>query len=432
MDSSELHRKLLYCGYDDVADYLKNSPINRHIYKMLLDLIPIYQITVPVVTLFSEIYYQCVRIQSEGNPTEDISRRYLDEEEIWLGPQSGNTNMLVFCIVWALFMRKKQLLINEECFLKLLTPLIADSEFMKAGQVLVKYMADKDLYTPSKFRYMPCPIDEIPMRIDLDYHTSMTTMEKLRNALSLPVESSDVDFNPWRKVTNNFSMNAIDWYINLYSTREDQLRLLERVKRACTMKEYEKLRDFFELTDKQIRAGRYVINSMGYEHINRDYVQTIKKEDPEVLYSRRAMYEYELNDYKRQIRKLEEEHRSDISRLEAKYQAEIAELRQRLEQQPANEAAVANKREGVDELTLTLAEMAAFIKERFTKSGADEVSSMLYRKAIEHGCTGEATFKVIDSIVTDIIQRDAPHQNFDISAHQVNINSEVENKHAEY
>lgn len=432
MDSSELHRKLLYCGYDNVASYLKNNPLNRQIYKILLNLIARYQLSVHVVTLINEVYYQCVRIQSEGNPTEDISRRYLDEEEIWLGPQSGNINILVFCIVWALFMRKNHLLINEKCFLKQLTPLIADSEFMTSGQALVDYMAANDIYSPYKFKYMPCPIDQIPMRIDLEYNTTMTTKELLKSALSLPVESSDVDFNPWRKVTNNFSTNAIDWYINLYTTREDQLRLLERIKRACSKKEFEERRNYFELTEKHIRAGEYVVNSMGYEHIDRDYVQALRG-DPEMYHSNMAMYEYEIHEYERQIRQLKDEHLSNINRLEAKYQFEIVELKQRLEQQPAKPKTVSNKETDTDELTLTLTEMAAFMKNHFSKSGADEVSAMLYHMAIEHGYTDEETSQMIDSIITDIIQRDTSCQTINITyAQQVNINpNEVNNTSTE-
>ena len=40
MTPSGLHRQLLFYGYDEVTDFLKNSPLNRHIYKKYLDLLP--------------------------------------------------------------------------------------------------------------------------------------------------------------------------------------------------------------------------------------------------------------------------------------------------------------------------------------------------------------------------------------------------------
>lgn len=421
MDSSTLHRKLLYCGYSDVADHLKNSPINRYIYKLLIDLLPAYQIAVPVVNIFNEVYYQCVRIQSEGNPTEEISRRYIDEEEVWLGSDSGNTNMLVFSIVWALFKRKRKLQLNEASFLTLLTPLVNESEFVSVGQVMVKYMEDNNIHTPNKFKFMPCPIEDIPMRIDLEYHTTMTKMEKLKNALSLPVESSDVDFNPWRKVTDGFSKQEILWYVYLYSNREDQLRLVERIKRACTKNELHNLCDFFDWLVDNIRNGDYVVNSTPFMHISRDYIRSMGWHYDSYEMDAK-MFDKVRGNYERQIKELDEKHQLDLNRMKSKYQAEIDELKQRLERNPTKEQMTANKSEVMDELTLTLNEMAAFMKNRFTKSGADEVCAMLYRKAIEHGCTSEETFKTIDSIVTNILQRDATHQTINIpSATQVNI-----------
>lgn len=47
MNASELSRQLLFYGYDEVTDYLKNSPLNRYIYKKFLTLLPEYGITVP-------------------------------------------------------------------------------------------------------------------------------------------------------------------------------------------------------------------------------------------------------------------------------------------------------------------------------------------------------------------------------------------------
>lgn len=54
MTPSGLHRQLLFYGYDEVTDFLKNSPLNRHIYMKYLDLLPERNIEVPMVRLFNE------------------------------------------------------------------------------------------------------------------------------------------------------------------------------------------------------------------------------------------------------------------------------------------------------------------------------------------------------------------------------------------
>lgn len=61
--------------------------------------------------------------------------------------------------------------------------------------------------------------------------------------------------------------------------------------------------------------------------------------------------------------------------------------------------------------------MTAIMKERFTRSGTDDVRAMFYYKAIENGCTGGETFQMIDSIGIVIIQCNTPYQTFDVYTH---------------
>ena len=51
MTASELQRNLIFSGYSDVTDYLKNSPVNRFLYKRLLEILPLAEIETPVVTI---------------------------------------------------------------------------------------------------------------------------------------------------------------------------------------------------------------------------------------------------------------------------------------------------------------------------------------------------------------------------------------------
>ncbi len=264
MTSSELHRKLLYCGFDNISAYTSKSPINRYMNQLLLDVCREYQIEVGVLSLFNEIYYQCVRIQYDGKPDIGVYKRYMIESRAWL--KSDQAAELVFCMVWAIYKRRKYYNSQGDILIQKIKSFIADSEFMKTANRFVQYMEENNLHTPSLFSAMPIPVKQIPKRIDLKYHTSMTLKEKIFSFFSLQVESSAKDFNPWRNVTDNYSNNVILFYIKLYRDRESQLALLERIQSACTKEEHEGHRVCFDMLKDQILYGDYVpLSGMFYD-----------------------------------------------------------------------------------------------------------------------------------------------------------------------
>lgn len=429
MNSSELHRKLLFCGYSDITDYFKHSQVNRYIYKQMLRLLPTHQIDIPVLTLLNEIYYQCVRVQYDGKPGEALSRRYLDEEEAWLGRDSGHANMLVFCYVYVLIIRKLRHPFEEECFLKQIYPLIEGCEFMPAANELLQYMVDNDISSPYKFSTMTCPLKEIPMRIDLECRTDMSLTESVKASLSLPVESSPIDFNPWRKVTDNFSSKAIIFYVRLYDSREEQMRLVERIELACTKDEVKHREEFFTKLRMYIRSGGFVNNSIGYSQILRDLVYCSTGEwsiDTEV----KRLQKINQN-LQQRLDEIQHTYEAEMKRIEAKYQAEIAELKQRYGE--TDEEAVIDegtKKSQPEQLSLTITELSDYVKERFSKSGGDEASAMLYRLAVKHKCLDDETFKLIDDIVPAIWRREFRPTEVNIpSAGQVNINPQNVHNH---
>jgi hypothetical protein len=72
---------------------------------------------------------------------------------------------------------------------------------------------------------------------------------------------------------------------------------------------------------------------------------------------------------------------------------------------------------------LSVSEMIEIVKERFSKSGADEFYGMISNLAVKHGCMNEAMWQMIDGIVPAVIERDKPRQTVRIPhAAQVNIN----------
>lgn len=234
MTSSELHRKLLYCGYTDITDYLKNSPVNRFIYKIILEVGKRNEIDIPVLTLINEIYYQCVKIQNDRTPGIKIKERYIEEESLWLG--SENAAMLVYCLVWAVFRHKKHRTFQEDCFMDEITTMIMQSRFATLPEDLMYFLADHHYSTPDVFLTMPCPIQEIPFSLHKGTNNN----------------------NPWKEITDSFSPKTIEWYIMLYATKEDQESLLKCIENSCDDENNEINGKVFYKIRKGIEDGIYV------------------------------------------------------------------------------------------------------------------------------------------------------------------------------
>ena len=165
MSPSSLNRKLLFHGYEEVTDYLKNSPLNRYLYKSILGILSASGINVPVVTLFNEIYYQCVRVNFDGTPGVDMERRYWSEEEAWIGSSDGA--QLVFCVVWALLGSKRNFTFQEECFLSALAPYIKNSPLREFAEGLPREFRSYGFVVPNRFPVMTCPVSELPVFTDM-------------------------------------------------------------------------------------------------------------------------------------------------------------------------------------------------------------------------------------------------------------------------
>lgn len=429
MTSSELHRKLLFCGHTELTDFLQNSPTNRYIYKMLIDL----DLKVPALAILNEVYYQCIRVQCDGNPGEDVSRRYIDEGCEWLGDEDAI--MLVLCLVLALIERKVRVSENEQCWIQHIMPCLEGHHHMSAYKDLVAYMTDNDYHSPYQFKPKPCPIDEIPVRIDLEYNLSMSKLDKVKARLNMPVESSAIDFNPWRKVTDNFSPNTILWYIKLYKTREDQLRLLQRITKACTPDEYMAYEHYFTEMERYIRMGDTVNRSISYQHLFRDYIvanpdEKFEYDDPSRRWNtNRWKFEElskELAEVKQQCEKQSKAHEKERALMEAKYQSEIERLKEQLAVQSQQDATSAKAVQTTGQAhpvgLITLEEMVAYVKEKYNKADADTFTLMLYRLAQAKNITDESFFKLVDSIDLAVRERETQRQIVNIdTATQVNI-----------
>lgn len=429
MNASELNRQLLFYGYSEATDFLKNSPLNRYLYKQFLNILPKYGIGIPMVQLFNEIYYQCVRVNYDGTPGVDIKQRYFEEESEWLKSEAAAN--LVFVIVWDLLKAKRKLTFHEDCFLSQMTPYIEDCELIEIGRTIYTELRYLEIEIPDPFPTLTCPISSIPK---FEYiprenrHRSLTDMINASVESKLNLGNQFFEMNEhteaWRTVTSNYSLSIIEKYIRLYSNPDDQLELIDRLRRTLPHDDNISLEEFIMKLANSIKTGNFDPDdsSAGREDGNRQESYEISRaEDIDMV----GDLKKERDELKSQIDELQKSHKMELAKMEAQYKAEIDKIgkeRNRLAHEP-------EAREEQDsapkpkELTLTLSEIVDFVKERFSRSGAAEMCTMLYGKAIEHNRVDEDVFKLIEGIVPAIIKRDKPQTNVDIKeASQVNIN----------
>ena len=225
MTASELSRKLLFDGADEVTKYLENCPFNQYLHALLIDAMHKQRVDIPMVTLFNELQYQCVHISYDATPGEGIRERFLAEEEAWL--KSRPAAQFVFCVVYALLRIKQNITFHEECFLKQLPQMLSGS-FRKLSDNIMNQFQKDGISVPDVFPTMTCPIDFIP-------------------------ECGEA----WATVTCNYSHYVIEKLILLYMAPEDQLTLVERCSQAIKGEGQDDNIRYFAKLEHDIRADRY-------------------------------------------------------------------------------------------------------------------------------------------------------------------------------
>lgn len=427
MHPSELNRKLLFYGYGEVSDHLKNSPLNRYLYKRILGVLSASGIGVPVVTLFNEIYYQCVRVNYDATPGSDIERRYWLEEEGLLRSSEGA--QLVYCVVWALLNIKRNITFHEECFLRGMATFIRNSAFRSLAEELSGELLSRNLDVPECFPVMTCPISEV----DMLWNKSELLGDCYKNSLKYRNRVAYIKRNyheAWKEVTGLYSPTAIEKYVQLYSAQEDQLKLIRYMMTGIKDDEFRKWSPFFSDLEQRIKTG-----SLGpSDHLpdpslipsdanvaegeeSRIHFSLGDADDSGLDLVRR--YRQERDELMLQVEELRKSHAMELARMEAQHQAvkmELMKENSKFIRWPSKKRAIDLKpsKWNTNKLMFSLDEVADYMKERFSKSGAEEVSAMLYHFAVKHGTLAEETFQQIDSIVPAILKRDAPRQIFEM------------------
>lgn len=130
-------------------------------------------------------------------------------------------------------------------------------------------------------------------------------------------------------------------------------------------------------------------------------------------------YKQECDALKSELEEMRKSHAMELARMEAQHRAVIKELKKENDKfirwrSKKRAGGLEPSKSNTNVLMLNLDEVADHVKKRFSKSGAEEVCSMLYHLAVEHGTLAEETLRQIDSIVPAILKRNTPHQIFEL------------------
>ena len=169
------------------------------------------------------------------------------------------------------------------------------------------------------------------------------------------------------------------------------------------------------------------------EEYDRMFAAGLKQtmEEEEEMYAKEHALEYKReNDVLRyQLQEQRKTHEMEIAQIKATYETAIKELRHErnmLAHEPVTTYNVQNQNSNPDELTLTVTEIVDHVKENFSQSGAQEVSTMLFQFVVNHNHLDKGTLKRICDIVPSIINRDRQQNNLGINTvQQLNINPQT-------
>ena len=424
MTSQELRRKLLYAGYDDLVDYLRNSPLNRYIYKQLLVLLPENDIDVPILDIFNEVYYVCVRVRFDNNPGVDVGKRYITDVEVKLN-NCLPASRLVFSIVWILFKLKKKLNFHEECFVEQLTPYINNSDFLADTERILEKLKGLGVNAPDEFPAMTSWINDLPLHYLEDDKPTVGFTSIFRSFIA----DDDIDLNLtsdvkiWWEVTDHFSHATIESYIKLFDQPTDQLQLVEGLRWACAHgpKEHRSSHEAFLL------KMRYKVGVIGEPNEEGESEKEWDIEKPvETAVERVERLQREIKLLEVQIENQKKQYEEKMGEIESKYQQEIEELKVKLQ-----EAAAKFVESDECEQSFTISEIVEYSKERIDELSIGKgVSNMLIRLLLDRHVYDEENFQLIDGIEKAIKAKNAPQTLVELPhVGQVNINPQkVENK----
>lgn len=438
MNASELIRKLLYCGYNDVADHFKNNPQNRYFYMEFLSLQPRYGIKNDVLKILNEVNFQLVHIQTDRKPGIDVRNRFIHECREWLA--SDDDAMLVFAIVKAHYGMKEKLSFEEECFWKQFDPLIYNNRFESVTCDMVNVMRNEGYKVPERYEIMHTPF------LDMDCHPTKRHSPfywALRQLLYSDEANRYLDeyLDSWEVITDNFTPKAIEWLLNLYSTTKEKMDILAHIESICPPHwKYENNLDFDvirkRLNDESEKNELIFTDISDGEEYDRMFAAGYEQTMAEAENDKDEQYKQERDALRCQLEEQRKSYEAKMAERELLFQTEMEAMRKELLAKCEEVAAKQEKmtkletQEASREFSLTVAEMSEYVKEFFNEEAANQFINMYYHFAIRYDkVTGDAS-KIMDGIIPAIHKRYTPQTHVDITnAQQVNVSPQEVHNH---
>ena len=392
MKASELHRKLLYKGHSELSAFFEENPLNYLLYQFLRDVKPRHQVNMSMVTIFNEVYFNCIRASRDLTPGDNIFERYISEEKIWTG--SSLATDLIFCMVYMVLSVQKKQSYPLECFRTVISSCLHDSSFWGETESYIEKLKAESGEFVSDFTPQPIDVNEIPSYTEPQ---AQTIIESIMEDYSQQ--------NPWRILTNNYTQTYILDFLRCYHSSDDQRVLLERIKESSQSAERMMMEGFYEETLELIDMGEFLPRKSENPAIS----TSAKDNNSElsIAYQQIEFLKQQITDLEQTYMAKLNEQRADfdrrLSRMDALYQAELDANIEANEKEKSTLAAHT-------EPSFTLKELVAHACSQCSPQSADAITTMLYRLAGIHGYTDSESIKLIDSIIPAIDQRHALQQ----------------------
>ena len=234
----------------------------------------------------------------------------------------------------------------------------------------------------------------------------------------------------WENVTCNYAHSVIEKYVRLYPDPDDQLKLIDCMRAPLYPKIHPEELHFLKELKQRIITGSFdpedhpllppIASPDMDEEENGERRLSLSLEGTEesLNLDLAKRYREERDALKSQLEEMQKSHALELARLEAEYKALTEELEKennKLIHWPSKKKPkpLPKANPGSNILVFSIHDVAAHVKERFSKSAGEEICTMLYRFAMEYGNLSEETIKLIDSIMPAIMNRDLPRQTFE-------------------
>lgn len=218
-----------------MEEFYDSNPINRDLYQVYQELITYKDMeSIPVKSIFNEVYYQCTRIVYENNPEPDFDAIEMD---IKANVGTRIVLRLVYRMMYALLTARTG---NSREVEKVRNRLEIYSDIMTRNSNFRAFIRE---YSPS-------------------YHKRVISL------LPNPAEPETLKYQPidWAEATCDFDGEATRMVVDLWADTEDKKSVLSLMSRYCTHHlRFKNYKEYSLEKEKIFRQGTILLTSLKRE-----------------------------------------------------------------------------------------------------------------------------------------------------------------------